>query len=49
MWIFDILFRSDAKPASALSKVRALLVKYNPISVSPDLKNYGEPDSRECQ
>ncbi|KAJ3552773.1 hypothetical protein NP233_g12797 [Leucocoprinus birnbaumii] len=48
-WIFDILFSSDAKRASALSKVRALLAKYDPIPVSPDLKNYGEPDSREFQ
>ncbi|KAF5343967.1 hypothetical protein D9756_011437 [Leucocoprinus leucothites] len=45
-WIFDILFSSDAKRASALSKVRALLAKYDPIPVSPDLKNYGDEDSR---
>ncbi|KAF5354702.1 hypothetical protein D9756_005317 [Leucocoprinus leucothites] len=48
-WIFDILFSSDAKRASALSKVRALLAKYDPIPVSPDLKNYGDSDSREFQ
>ncbi|KXN82273.1 putative exopolygalacturonase C [Leucoagaricus sp. SymC.cos] len=39
-WTFDILFSSDAKRASAPSKVRALLAKYNLIPVSPDLKNY---------
>ncbi|KAF5356354.1 hypothetical protein D9756_004407 [Leucocoprinus leucothites] len=48
-WIFDILFSSDAKRAAALAKVRNLLVKYDPIPVSPDLKNYGESDSREFE
>lgn len=48
-WIFDILFSTDAKRAAALAKVRSLLVKYDPIPVSPDLKNYGEPDSREFE
>lgn len=48
-WIFDILFSSDAKRVAALSKVRALLAKYDPIPVSPDLKNYGDPDSREFE
>ncbi|KXN82443.1 hypothetical protein AN958_02546 [Leucoagaricus sp. SymC.cos] len=47
--IFDILFSSDAKRTSALSKVTVLVVKYDPIPVSPNLKNYGEPDSREFQ
>lgn len=48
-WIFDILFSTDAKRAAALSKVRALVAKYDPIPVSPDLKNYGDPDSREFE
>ncbi|KIJ64075.1 hypothetical protein HYDPIDRAFT_168155 [Hydnomerulius pinastri MD-312] len=48
-WIFDILFSSDAKRAGALSKVRALLAKYDPIPVSPELKNYADPGSRESQ
>ncbi|TFK36092.1 YqcI/YcgG family-domain-containing protein [Crucibulum laeve] len=48
-WIFDILFSSDAKRAASLAKVRALLAKYDPIPVSPDLKNYGDPDSREFE
>ncbi|KAF9447762.1 hypothetical protein P691DRAFT_91601 [Macrolepiota fuliginosa MF-IS2] len=48
-WIFDILFSSDAKRTAALTKVRGLLAKYDPIPVSPDLKNYGEPDSREFE
>jgi len=48
-WIFDILFSSDAKRTSALRTVRTLLAKYDPIPVSPDLKNYGEDDSRESE
>ncbi|KAG2046660.1 hypothetical protein BDR06DRAFT_1014541 [Suillus hirtellus] len=48
-WIFDILFSTDAKRAGALSKVRALLAKYDPIPVSPELKNYGEEGSRESK
>ena len=48
-WIFNLLFSTDAKRAAALGKVRALLAKYDPIPVSPDLKNYGEPDSREFE
>ncbi|KAF9218459.1 hypothetical protein BS17DRAFT_822862 [Gyrodon lividus] len=48
-WIFDILFSTDAKRAGAVSKVRALLVKYDPMPVSPELKNYGDTGSRESQ
>ncbi|KAF8888700.1 YqcI/YcgG family-domain-containing protein [Gymnopilus junonius] len=48
-WIFNILFSTDAKRTAALAKVRSLLAKYDPIPVSPDLKNYGEPDSREFE
>ncbi|KDR70182.1 hypothetical protein GALMADRAFT_230171 [Galerina marginata CBS 339.88] len=48
-WIFNILFSSDAKRTASLAKVRALVAKYDPIPVSPDLKNYGEEDSREFQ
>lgn len=48
-WIFDILFSSDAKRAGALAKVRNLLAKYDPIPVSPELKNYGDPGSRESK
>lgn len=48
-WIFDILFSTDAKRAGALAKVRALLAKYDPIPVSPELKNYGDEGSRESK
>lgn len=48
-WIFDILFNNDAKRAGALAKVRTLLAKYDPIPVSPELKNYGEEGSRESK
>jgi FPC/CPF motif-containing protein YcgG len=48
-WIFDILFSSDAKRTGALAKVRTLLAEYDAIPVSPDLKNYGDPGSRESQ
>ncbi|KAG1808616.1 YqcI/YcgG family-domain-containing protein [Suillus subaureus] len=48
-WIFDILFSTDAKRAGALAKVRTLLAKYDPIPVSPELKNYGEEGSRESK
>lgn len=48
-WIFDILFSSDAKRAGALGKVRALLKKYDPVPVSPELKNYGDTGSREAR
>ncbi|KAJ8592550.1 hypothetical protein M405DRAFT_787340 [Rhizopogon salebrosus TDB-379] len=48
-WIFDVLFSTDAKRAGALAKVRALLTKYDPIPVSPELKNYGEEGSRESK
>lgn len=48
-WIFDILFSSEAKRAGALAKVRALLAKYDPIPVSPELKNYGDSGSRESK
>ncbi|KAG1810557.1 YqcI/YcgG family-domain-containing protein [Suillus subaureus] len=48
-WIFDILFSTDAKRAGALAKVRALLAKYGPIPISPELKNYGEEGSRESK
>ncbi|KAG1876469.1 YqcI/YcgG family-domain-containing protein [Suillus subalutaceus] len=48
-WIFDILFSTDAKRAGALAKVRALLAKYDPIPVSPELKNYSEEGSRESK
>jgi hypothetical protein len=37
-WIFDILFSSDTERGAALAKVRVLLVNYDPILVSPDLK-----------
>lgn len=48
-WIFDILFSTNAKRAGALAKVRALLAKYDPIPVSPELKNYADPGSRESR
>ena len=48
-WIFDILFSTDAKRAGALAKVRALLAKYDPVPVSPELKNYGDTGSRESK
>lgn len=48
-WIFDVLFSSEAKRAASLGKVRALLKKYDPIPVSPELKNYGDEGSREAQ
>lgn len=46
-WIFDILFSTDVKRAGSLAKVRALLAKYDLIPVSPELKKYGDPASRE--
>lgn len=46
-WIFDTLFSTEAKRAGALGKVRGLLAKYDPIAVSPELKNYGDSGSRE--
>ncbi|KAG2363220.1 YqcI/YcgG family-domain-containing protein [Suillus spraguei] len=46
--IFNILFSTEAKRAGALAKVRALLAKYDPIPVSPELKNYGDEGSREA-
>lgn len=48
-WIFDILFSSEAKRAGALGKVRSLLKKYDPVPVSPELKNYGDEGSREAK
>lgn len=48
-WIFDILFSTNAKRDAALAKVRSLVVKYDSVPVSPDLKNYGDPDSREFE
>ena len=48
-WIFDILFSTDTKRTRALAKVRALLAQYDSIPVSPELKNYGDPGSRECK
>lgn len=48
-WIFDVLFSSDAKRAGSIAKVRGLLAKYDPVPVSPELKNYGDPDSREAK
>lgn len=45
-WIFDILFSVDAKRAGALARVRALAAKYDPIPVSPELKN---PRSRRSK
>ncbi|KAG1898756.1 YqcI/YcgG family-domain-containing protein [Suillus fuscotomentosus] len=48
-WIFDILFSTDAKRAGALAKVRALLAKYDPIPLSPEMKNYGDEGSRESK
>ncbi|KAG2121215.1 YqcI/YcgG family-domain-containing protein [Suillus cothurnatus] len=48
-WIFDILFSTGVKRAGALAKVRTLLAKYDPIPVSPELKNYGEEGSRESK
>ncbi|KXN80728.1 hypothetical protein AN958_08146 [Leucoagaricus sp. SymC.cos] len=43
-WIFDILFSSDSKRASALSKVRALLAKhgFNNRSVKANLLDKGK-------
>ncbi|KAG2074481.1 hypothetical protein BDR04DRAFT_1175448 [Suillus decipiens] len=46
-WTFDILFSTDTKRAGAIAKVRALLAKYDPIPISPELKPYGEEGSRE--
>jgi FPC/CPF motif-containing protein YcgG len=45
----DILFSTDAKRQGALQKVRSLLVKYDPVPVSPELKNYGDAGSREAK
>ena len=46
---FSALFSTDAKRAASLAKVRVLLKKYDPIPVSPELKNYGDEGSREAQ
>lgn len=46
---YSVLFSSEAKRAASLGKVRALLKKYDPIPVSPELKNYGDEGSREAQ
>lgn len=32
-----------------MHKVRTLLAKYDPVPVSPELKNYGDSGSREAQ
>lgn len=49
MAFHSVLFSSEAKRAASLGKVRALLKKYDPIPVSPELKNYGDEGSREAQ
>ena len=48
-FVFDILFSTEQKRASALAKVRKLLGPYDQIPVSPELKNYGDPTGRECK
>jgi FPC/CPF motif-containing protein YcgG len=49
LYTVDILFSTDAKRQGALQKVRSLLVKYDPVPVSPELKNYGDEGSREAK
>ncbi|KIJ30008.1 hypothetical protein M422DRAFT_784115 [Sphaerobolus stellatus SS14] len=48
-FVFDILFATEQKRASALAKVRSLLGPYDQIPVSPELKNYGDVTGRECK
>ncbi|KAJ5950778.1 uncharacterized protein N7479_009191 [Penicillium vulpinum] len=48
-FVFDILFSTPLKKKSAISKVRTLLGEYDDVSISPELKNYGDETGRECK
>ncbi|KAJ5312436.1 hypothetical protein N7508_003266 [Penicillium antarcticum] len=48
-FVFDILFSTQLKKQSAISKVRTLLSDYDDVAVSPELKNYGDETGRECK
>ncbi|KAF8309155.1 hypothetical protein DL93DRAFT_2170586 [Clavulina sp. PMI_390] len=48
-WVLDELLSTDAKRAGAMAKVRGLLKLYDPMPISPELKNYGEPGSRDSR
>jgi FPC/CPF motif-containing protein YcgG len=41
------LFSTAVKKTGAVNKIRSLLKIYDPMPISPELKNYGEPGSRE--
>lgn len=48
-WIFDILFSTPQKRVGAIDKVQGLLKSFDDIAISPDMKNYGNEDSRESR
>jgi FPC/CPF motif-containing protein YcgG len=46
-FVFDILFSTQLKKQSAISRVRGLLSEFDDVAVSPELKNYGDETGRE--
>lgn len=49
-WIFDIIMDSATKRKTAVKTIRNLVDKFDyPLSHSPDLANYGEPDTTESR
>lgn len=48
-FVFDLLFATKAKRASAESKVRGLMSEFDNVSISPELLDYDEETSRESK
>lgn len=48
-FVFDILFSTQLKKQSAISKVRSLLGGFDDVSISPELKDYGDETGRESK
>lgn len=45
-FVFDILFATQLIKLTAISKVRNLLLDYDVVPISPELKNYGDTTDR---
>ena len=49
-WVFELLLTSDEKRAATLKNVRGLIDKYDyPLVHSPDIANFGDPNSSEAK
>lgn len=48
-FVFEILFATQLEKQAAISKVQDLLLDYDDVPISPELKNYGDTTGRESR